>query len=182
MNIKVLFLMLSIFPFSSFSQDKEVPKEKTFTQNEVNELIEKEYAKRMKKIGRGKIIQFSNELLEKEKKIELQELEIKKREEQLKLNLTDLQNKIKSFQDKQASVLGCIDEKDKKVEGRIQHMVTIVSGMRPQNAADVLSVQDPDISVKILGLLDPVKVSKIFNVMDKEISARLQKQYMTMKR
>ena len=61
-------------------------------------------------------------------------------------------------------------------------MVDVISGMRPQSAADVLSVQDVDISVKILGDLPPEKVSKIFNSMDKEISARLQKQFMSMKK
>jgi flagellar motility protein MotE (MotC chaperone) len=61
-------------------------------------------------------------------------------------------------------------------------MVDVVSGMRPQNAADILSVQDVEIAVKILGKLEPTKVSKIFNSMDKEISARLQKQYMNMKK
>ena len=61
-------------------------------------------------------------------------------------------------------------------------MVDVISAMRPQNAADVLSVQDADISVQILEKLDPTKISKIFNSMDKEISARLQKQFMNMKK
>ena len=61
-------------------------------------------------------------------------------------------------------------------------VVEVISGMRPQNAADLLSVQESDLAVKILGQLDPAKVSKIFNLMDKEISAKLQKQFMTMKK
>ena len=35
---------------------------------------------------------------------------------------------------------------------------------------------------KIIERIDPQKASKIFNLMDKEVSARLQKQYMYMKK
>jgi flagellar motility protein MotE (MotC chaperone) len=52
--------------------------------------------------------------------------------------------------------------------------------MKPQKAAELLSVQDSDISVKILELIKPERASKIFNLMDKEVSARLQKQYLNM--
>ena len=61
-------------------------------------------------------------------------------------------------------------------------MVDVVSGMKPQTAADLLSQQDPSLAVKIMGELDAVKVAKIFNLMKKEISAKLQKQYMTLKK
>ena len=61
-------------------------------------------------------------------------------------------------------------------------MVEIISGMKPVMAGNVLSVQDSDIAVKILSELPAMKISKIFNSMDKEISARLQKQYMNMKK
>ena len=61
-------------------------------------------------------------------------------------------------------------------------MVEVISNMRPQAAAQLLSVQENDIALKILGALDSVKVSKIFNLMTKEISSRLQKQYINMKR
>ena len=54
--------------------------------------------------------------------------------------------------------------------------------MKPQVAAEMLSVQESKLSVEIISKLDPVKVSKIFNLMDKEISARLQKEYLNMQK
>ncbi len=54
--------------------------------------------------------------------------------------------------------------------------------MRPEKASQLLSVQGAEISVQILSEIDEKKASKIFNLMDKEISARLQKQYLDMKR
>lgn len=160
--------------------------EKTYTQAEldaeVKKQVEFEFEKAMKKVGKGNLIDLSNELLKKEKEIELKELELKKLKEQLELNAKELEKKVVGFQNQQSKVLGCIDAHDKEKQKRISHMVESVSGMKPANAAEVLSVQDPDISVRILGLLGPEKVSKIFNLMDKEISARLQKQYLDMKK
>ena len=54
--------------------------------------------------------------------------------------------------------------------------------MKPDKAASVLSVQDSEIAVQILQMIDPKKASKIFNFMDKEVSAKLQKQYLQMKK
>ena len=54
--------------------------------------------------------------------------------------------------------------------------------LRPQKAAEILSVQDSSIAVQILQKIDPKKASKIFNFMDKDISAKLQKQYLLMKK
>ena len=54
--------------------------------------------------------------------------------------------------------------------------------MRAAKAAEILSVQESDLTVQILGKLPPEKVSKIFNLMEKEVSARLQKQFMSMKK
>jgi flagellar motility protein MotE (MotC chaperone) len=136
----------------------------------------------MKRIGKGELVGLSKELLQKEELLRVRELQVQKREEELKINQQDFKNKVANFNQKQNHFLGCLDEQDKKVSDRISHMVDVVGGMRPQSAADVLSVQEPDISIRILGMLDAERVSKIFNLMDKEVSARLQKQYMNMKR
>jgi len=58
----------------------------------------------------------------------------------------------------------------------------MISNMKPDKAASVLSVQDSEIAVQILQMIDPKKASKIFNFMDKEVSAKLQKQYLQMKK
>ena len=68
-----------------------------------------------------------------------------------------------------------MDKNQRKRESRVDHLVQVVSGMKPQTAADMLSVQESSLTVEIISMLDPTKISKIFNLMDKEISARLQK-------
>jgi flagellar motility protein MotE (MotC chaperone) len=155
---------------------------KTYTEEEVQKKVVEETERLMKKIGNGHLIDFSNELLKKEEALKVKELDIQKENEQLKLNKIDFQKKIVEFQDSQKKFLGCIDSQNEKVDKRVAQIVEVISGMKPQNAADVLSVQDPDLSVRILGQLDAQKASKIFNLMDKEISARLQKQFLQMKK
>lgn len=98
------------------------------------------------------------------------------------MNIEHFEKRVKEVVNQQEKVLGCVDNNSKAETDRVRHMVRIISNMKPNQSAQVLSVQDADITVKILGLLEPDKVSKIFNLMDKEISARLQKQYLTMKK
>jgi flagellar motility protein MotE (MotC chaperone) len=167
---------------NSNEMNKGEDKEKTYTEFELKEEVEKRLEEKLKKVKTGSLVGFSRELLQKEEKLKLEELALKKREEQLEINKQSLNKKLVEFQGQQNKILGCIDGNRKDENKRVQHMVDTIAGMRPATAADVLSVQDSEISVKILGHLGPEKVSKIFNSMDKEISARLQKQYMNMKK
>ncbi len=160
----------------------EKAKTKTFTEEELKKAVQDELDKTLKKVSGSNMAEFSKELLQKEEALKVKELEIKKQEEAFKANIDEFEKRVKEFQTQQKKFLGCVDEQDQKADKRVSQMVEVISGMRPQNAADLLSVQDVDLAVKILGLLDPAKVSKIFNLMDKEISAKLQKQFMTMKK
>tara|TARA_R110000868_G_scaffold10025_3_gene49202 strand:- start:2211 stop:2735 length:525 start_codon:yes stop_codon:yes gene_type:complete len=170
-------LITMLFLTSAFAAE-----EKIYTEKEFQEKLQKEVAAKFEKIAGGSLVDFSKQLMEKEEKLRVAELQFKKREDELLNSQRDFQTGIKSFQDKQNKFLSCLDENERKKQERIQHMVDSIAGMRPKTAADLLSVQEADISIQILGKLDSTKVSKIFNLMDKEISARLQKQYMTMKR
>ncbi len=169
-----LILIFSIH--SSFAQ------EKIYTEKDFQEKVQKEVLSRIEKMGNGSLVDFSKQLMEKEEKLRIAEIALKKKEDELQNSNRDIQAAIKSFQLKQNKFLSCLDDNERKKQERIQHMVDSIAGMKPKTAADLLSVQETDISIQILGKLESTKVSKIFNLMDKEISARLQKQYMTMKR
>lgn len=184
LSIVIISLLIGGF---AFSQDKGASKatgedKKIYSEKEFHDALVKAIEEKLIKVGNAKIVEFSKELLERERQLELREQAIKNREASLGELNTDFANQVKEFGQKQSKFLSCLDETEKKEENRLTHMVDVISGMKPQNAADVLSVQDATISVKILGELAPTKVSKIFNLMDKEISARLQKQYLTMKK
>ena len=175
---KITIIVFLLMNFAASAEDKK----RNYTEKEFLDAVEKEAALRVKKYRPSNIVNLSQEFMKKERALELKELELKKANDSLRAGERDLQSKLKDLQAKSKKLLGCLDENDENQSKRVGHMVDVVSGMRPQNAADILSVQDVDIAVKILGKLDPTKVSKIFNSMDKEISARLQKQYMSMKK
>lgn len=158
------------------------PVKREYTEEEFKAAVLEEATKLMKKAGSAHLVDFSKELLEKEEAIKVKELSIKKEQEELEMNKADFKKKLVEFQDSQKKFLGCVDEKNDKADKRVSQMVDVISGMKPQSAADVLAVQDPDLSVRILGELDSTKASKIFNLMDKEVSARLQKQFLQMKK
>ena len=153
-----------------------------YTEEEFKTAVMEEAAKLMKKAGSANLVDFSKELLEKEEAIKNKELTVKKEQEELDMSKADFKKKLVEFQDSQKKFLGCVDEKSAKADKRVSQMVEVISGMKPQNAADVLTVQDPDLSVRILTELDSAKASKIFNLMDKEVSARLQKQFKKIKK
>lgn len=155
---------------------------KEYTYEEFRRVVEEEVVKTLKKLKQGKIVEFSKELMKKEDDITVFTQNLKRREESLSLNMSKFEQRVAEFRKEQDKILGCLVQQDKDHKKRIEHMVETISGMKPASAASLLAVQDSAVAVEILGLLPPVKVSKIFNLMEKEVSARLQKQYLTMKK
>jgi flagellar motility protein MotE (MotC chaperone) len=202
--IGILFGVYSFFHLNSFAQDNEaaqssdiiekkesevitsassgIDPKKQYTVEEFKEAVIAVVEKKLRLLKRESIINFSKELLKKEDSIALREISLKRKEEAFLLSQNEFKKKIEIFHKEQQKFIGCLDQNKKDENKRLSHMVDTIGGMRPNVAADVLSVQDHEIAIKILNKLDPVKVSKIFNLMDKEISARLQKQYMTMEK
>ncbi len=189
--LKVLFISFMIvtvgFTKDKDNNEKEIDNKtfdnkKAYSKKEFDKLVYSEVEKRLKRFKKGNVVDFSMELLKKEDNLKIEEIKLVKKNEELQMNIKDFELKLESFSQEQKKIIGCITDAQNKENKRIGHMVDVISGMKPANAAEILSVQDIEISVKILDQLDAIKVSKIFNLMDKEISARLQKQYMTMKR
>ena len=181
MKKQLVLIMVTVNSFIFMALGVEAPKMDCSKENFYKE-VKVEAQKRLARLSKDKIVHFSNELLKKAEKLELAELELNKRKSQLAILERNFTKKIRKFDKSQNKIISCLDERDAKAIKRVQHMVSVIAGMRPKNAAQMLSVQDSNLSVKILGALPPQKVSKIFNSMDKEVSARLQKQYMTMQK
>ncbi|OFZ20589.1 MAG: hypothetical protein A2202_03465 [Bdellovibrionales bacterium RIFOXYA1_FULL_36_14] len=177
----LIFLLMTSAVFSNQAPEANV-EEKKYTETEFNSKLSDALGKKLKHLGKGQIEELSKELLDKERDLKAKEILLEKKEEQLKISTEEFKKKLHEFQERQNSLIVCLDDVEKQESERVGHMVETVSGMRPQNAADVLSVQDSEISVKILSQLPSDKVAKIFNLMNKEVSARLQKQYLTMKK
>ena len=174
--MKILILAV-IFCFGSFAAD-----EKIYTQKEFDAKVKAQVEKQIKRIKKSSIANLTSEVLEKESALDKKEKELQRQKEQVEMAEETLSNKIADFEKLQAKVLGCIDENKDQAKKRISALVSMISNMKPLKAADVLTVQDSKISIQILEKIEPERASKIFNLMDKEVSARLQKQYLNMRR
>lgn len=137
---------------------------------------------KLEKFKSANFVEYARSILKKEQEIKEIEDKIKRQEEQIKISEKDIIKKSMDLEKKQKEILGCIDKNSKESEKRLTQMVQMVVKMQPQKAADMLSVQEGDLVVKILEKMPIESSSKILNLMDKEISARLQKQFLSMQK
>lgn len=155
---------------------------RTYTEEEFIKKVNEETKKKVDSIKNKSVSELTKELLDKEEKLKLKELELQKLSDSLKVSEGDIAKRYSDLSEKQKAFIGCAEKNEDEGKARIGQLVDMVSNMKPQKAAEVLSVQDSEIAVKILQMIDAKKASKIFNFMDKDISAKLQKQYLLMKK
>lgn len=155
---------------------------KTYTEEEFIKKVNEETKKKVDDIKNKSVSELTKELLDKEEKLKMRELDIQKQVEALKISENEIAKKYVDLAAKQKQFIGCVDKNEEESKARIGQVVDMVSNMKPEKAAQVLSVQDTEIAVRILQMIDAKKASKIFNFMDKDISAKLQKQYLLLKK
>lgn len=176
----LIFIILLGISFSLFSAEEAKENKKVYSEKDFKEKVRKEVDKQVDRLKKSSVAKLTKEILEKERALEERQQAIKQREEQIKVAEGTLAKKILAFEKEQDKLLGCLDDNENSKITRVKQLVSVISNMKPQKAAELLSVQDTQISVKILELIKPERASKIFNLMDKEVSARLQKQYLNM--
>lgn len=183
--MKIILFFTFLSSLIAFSQEKDDSKnsdqEKIFTQKQFDEEVEKQLNKYIERVKKKSLTELTKEVFEKESEMKKREAMLRSREEQIRIGEESLAKQIVEFEKEKQKILGCINDNKQKEAMRINQLVKMVSGMKPAKAAEILSVQESAISVRILEKIDPARASKIFNMMDKEISARLQKQYLNMK-
>lgn len=172
--MKILSLVLTFICMSSYAETKK------YSQEEFDKKVQAEVDRQINLIKKKSLAQLTKELLEKDKTLQKRDDSLNKREEQVKISENSLLKKIEELESTKSKIIGCLDDNKKGELLRVKQLVEVISNMKPQKAADLLSVQESTISIKILEKINPQKASKIFNLMDKEVSARLQKQYLNM--
>lgn len=155
---------------------------KTYTEEDFVKKVNEEVKKKVDSIKNKSVSELTKEILDKEEKLKLREIDLVKQQDALKASESELGKKYSDFEGRQKAFIGCVQRNEDESKARIGQLVEMISNMKPQKAAEVLSVQESDIAVKILQTIDAKKASKIFNFMEKDISAKLQKQYLEMKR
>lgn len=173
-NIISFVFALALVPMSGFA--------KTYTEEEFIKKVNEEVKKQIDTVKNKSVSELTKELMDRDEKLKLRELELQKMEDSLKVTEKDISSRYTDLAEKQKRFIGCVDKNEEESRNRVGQLVEMVSNMKPQKAAEVLSVQDSEIAVKILQMIEPKKASKIFNFMEKDVSAKLQKQYLNMKK
>lgn len=155
---------------------------KTYSEEEFVKKVSEEVKKKVDTIKNKSVSDLTKELIDKEEKLKLREMALEKQLDALKVSEAEVSKKYVDVIEQQKKILGCVDKNENETKARIGNLVEMISNMKPEKAADILSIQEPDIAVQILQVLEPKKASKIFNFMSKDISAKLQKQYLEMKK
>ncbi len=174
--MKVLGIALMMISCVTFAAQK------SYTEEDFIRKVSEEVRKKVDSVKNKSVAELTKELLEREEKLKLRELELLKQQDSLRVSEGEIAKRYIELSNKQKDFLGCVERNEDDSKARVGQLVEMISNMKPQKAAEILAVQDAEIAVKILQMIDAKKASKIFNFMDKEVSARLQKQYLQMKK
>jgi flagellar motility protein MotE (MotC chaperone) len=172
----LMIILMSVASVSGFAAGK------TYTEEDFIKKVNEEVKKKVDTIKNKSVSELTKELLDKEEKLKLRELDLQKQADSLKISETDVTKRYTDLADKQKAFIGCVEKNEEESKARIGQLVEMVTNMKPQKAAEVLTVQESEIAVRILQMIEPKKASKIFNFMDKDTSAKLQKQYLLLKK
>ncbi len=156
--------------------------QKSYTEEDFIRKVSEEVRKKVDEVKNKSVAELTKELLEREEKLKLRELDLLKQQDSLRVSEGEIAKRYVELSEKQKDFLGCVERNEEESKARVGQLVEMISNMKPEKAAEILAVQEAEIAVKIIQTIDPKKASKIFNFMDKEVSAKLQKQYLQMKK
>ncbi|MGZ3652281.1 MAG: MotE family protein [Bdellovibrionota bacterium] len=117
------------------------------------------------------------ELEDRKTALDQRETRLNERAHDLELQEKLLKEKLKKMEDLNRKMAERLDVFKKDHEGRIGKLVTMVEGMKPEAAARYVEALDPDLAVEILARIKEAKASKILNLVDKKMGAKLTELY-----
>lgn len=117
------------------------------------------------------------ELEERKTALDQREKQLSERAHDLELQEKLLRDKLKKMEDLNRKMADRLDVFKKDHEERVEKLKTVVEGMKPDAAARYMEALDPELAVEILARINVTKASKILNLVDKKMGARLTELY-----
>ena len=117
------------------------------------------------------------ELEQRKAALDLKEKQLAERARDLELQEKLLKEKLKRMEELNRKMAERLDGFKKEHETKINKLVVVVEGMKPEAAARYVEQLDPDLAVEILARMKEQKASKILNLVDKKLGARLTELY-----
>lgn len=117
------------------------------------------------------------ELEDRKVALDTREKQLNERAHDLEIQEKLLKEKLQKMEELNRKMAERLDGFKKDHEGRIGKLVTVVEGMKPDAAARYVEALDPELAVEILARIKEVKASKILNLVDKKMGAKLTELY-----
>jgi len=114
-----------------------------------------------------------NKLNERQRELDLREAELQKLEAELQKQKLELDEKIKQLVEIRDQVAKMLKSRVEADQSRVEKLVEVYSGMKPQQAAKVIETLNEDLAVKVLDKMKKKSASDILNVMNAEKAQRL---------
>jgi flagellar motility protein MotE (MotC chaperone) len=122
-------------------------------------------------------VEAIKELEDRKVALDQQEKQLNERAHDLDLQEKLLKEKLQKMEDLNRKMAERLDGFKKDHEGRIGKLVIVVEGMKPDAAARYVEALDPELAVEILARIKEAKASKILNLVDKKMGAKLTELY-----
>lgn len=118
-----------------------------------------------------------HELEERKTALDQREKQLNERAHDLELQEKLLREKLKKMEELNKKMAERLDTFKKDHEERVDKLKAVVEGMKPDAAARYMEALDPELAVEILARINTTKASKILNLVDKKMGARLTELY-----
>ena len=122
-------------------------------------------------------VEGMKELEQRERTISEHEKEIAERERAVLVQEKILQIKLKRIEEVSQKMASRLDKFKEESESKVVKLVTMLETMKPDAAAAYVEQVDPNLAVEVMARINVTKAAKIWNKMDKKISARLTELY-----
>lgn len=118
-------------------------------------------------------LSFFNKLNERKQELDFKEAELAKLEEELQQQKSELEVKIQQLEKMRSEISGVLKDKVATDQVKVDKLVQVYAGMKPQQAARVIETINEDLAVEVLDKMKKKSASEILNMMDAKKAQKL---------
>ena len=118
-------------------------------------------------------LSFFNKLNDRKQELDFKEAELAKLEEELQQQKSELEVKIQQLEKMRSEISGVLKDKVATDQVKVDKLVQVYAGMKPQQAARVIETINEDLAVEVLDKMKKKSASEILNMMDARKAQKL---------
>lgn len=120
-------------------------------------------------------------LKEKRNELEKKERDLARLEEDLQNQKVEIEKQLKELEKMRREISSVLDKKVKADQSSVDKLVGMYSGMKPQNAANILTQINEELAIKVLGKMKKPNAAAILNFMEPKKAQELSERFAGLK-